>query len=97
MIPKYSIEFVTDVKKNKKNSKPNYYSTDDPVACEEFLIELLERSLPICNIRHEGLPMSRAEFDALIKRAAGNLAAKHLCISLNLKPEEEHYRFGFAA
>jgi hypothetical protein len=40
--------------------------------------------------------MEGADFDALIKRAAKNLAAKHICASLGLTPEEEHYRFGFA-
>jgi len=94
MIPKYSIEFSFDM---KKHAQPNRYSTDDPVACEEFVTELLERKFHICSICHDGLPVTRSEFDAVIKRAAGNLAAKHICASLSLKPEEEHYRFGFAA
>lgn len=94
MIPKYTIEFALHSRKHATNS---HYSTDDPVTCEDFLSELLQRGLHICSISHEGLPLGQADFDAMIKRAAGNLAARHVCASLRLKPEEEHYRFGFAA
>ena len=94
MLPKYTIEFAID---SKRNARTNHFSTDDPVACEDFLVELLERNLRVCGISHEGLPVSQVDFDAFIKRAAGNLAAKHICASLNIKPDEEHYRFGFAA
>jgi hypothetical protein len=94
MIPKYTIEFSIDV---KKHPKANCFSTDDPVACEQFLMELLERGFWVCGIKHEGLPLQRVEFDAMVKRAAGNLAAKQICASLRIKPDEEHYRFGFAA
>jgi hypothetical protein len=33
----------------------------------------------------------------MIKKAAGMLASKVICHALNISPEEEHYRFGFAA
>jgi hypothetical protein len=33
----------------------------------------------------------------MIKAAAGTLASKTICLSLGIKPEEEKYRFGFAA
>jgi hypothetical protein len=75
----------------------NHYSTDDPVACEEFVEELLERGLSIRAIKHEGVDLPRAEFDRIIKTAAGMMTSKRLCLSLGLKPEEEHFRFGFAA
>ena len=64
MLPKYTIEFAID---SKRNSRTNHFSTDDPVACEDFLVELLERNLRVCTISHEGLPMSQVDFDAFIK------------------------------
>ena len=80
----------------KKHAQTNRYSSDDPVACEEFIGELLERGYRIVEIDHEGVAVSRVDFDKLIKSAAGALAARRICASLNIKPEEEHFRFGFA-
>ena len=94
MIPKYTVEYSVAF---KKHAQTNHYSTDDPVACEEFLLELLERGFHVVNILHEGLPTSRTDFDRMIKNAGGMLAAKHICASLHIKSEEEHFRFGFAA
>ena len=94
MIPKYTIEYTTQF---RRHAQPNHYSTDDPVACEEFVEELLERGFPIRVIKHEGLDLPRHEFDRLVKNAAGMLASKHICASLGIKPEEEKYRFGFTA
>lgn len=94
MLPKYTIEYTTQF---GRHAQMNHYSTDDPVACEEFVEELLERSLRIRAIKHEGLDLPKPEFDKLIKTAAGMLASKHVCASLGIKPEEEHFRFGFAA
>jgi hypothetical protein len=36
MIPKYIIEYTAQF---KKHAQPNHHSTDDPVACEEFVEE----------------------------------------------------------
>ena len=94
MIPKYTIEYAVEF---TRHAQTNHYSTDDPVACEGFLVELLERGLKIHSIKHDGMDLSRPEFDRLIKTAAGILAGKHVCASLGIKPEEEHFRFGFAA
>lgn len=94
MLPKYTIEYSTRL---GKHTQPNHYSTDDPVACEEFVEELMEAGYPIRTIRHEGVEMPRPEFDRIVKTAAGMLASKHICASLGIKPEEEKYRFGFAA
>ena len=94
MIPKYTIEYNVAF---KKRSKANHYSTDDPIACEEFLVELLERGFRVISVQHEGVALPRVGFDKLIKTAAGILAAKHICASLSIKPEEERFRFGFAA
>ncbi len=94
MIPKYTIEYQADF---KRHAPVNHYGTDDPVACEEFLVELLERNFKICTIRHEGLELPRVEFDKMLKTAGGMFAAKRVCAALNIKPEEERFRFGFAA
>lgn len=94
MIPKYTIEYSTQF---RKHAQPSHYSTDDPVACEEFVEELLERGFSIRAIKHDGLDLSQHDFDRLVKNAAGMLASKHLCASLGIKAEEEKYRFGFTA
>ncbi len=94
MLPKYTIEYTTQF---RRHAQPNHHSTDDPVACEEFVEELLERGFAIRAIKHEGLDLQKPDFDRLVKTAAGMLASKHVCASLGIKPEEEKYRFGFTA
>jgi hypothetical protein len=94
MIPKYTIEYSVPV---RKHALASHYSTDDPVACVEFLKELLERGLRVLSLKHEGVELPRADGDKLIKTAAGMLAADRVCTSLGIRPEEEHFRFGFAA
>jgi len=94
MMPKYTIEYSAHF---KNHAQTNHYSSDDPVACEEFVDELLERGFRIKAIKHEGLDLLKQDFDKIIKTAAGMLASKRICSSLGIKPEEEHYRFGFAA
>lgn len=94
MLAKYHIEY--DVEFGRQVQR-HHYQSDDPVAVEEFLVELLERQLPIAVLRHEGVEMSRAESDRMLKTAANMLAARHLCRSLKLSAEEERFRFGFTA
>ena len=94
MLPKYTVEYTTQF---KKHPQTNHYSTDDPVACEEFVEELLERGFVIRAIKHEGVELPKQDFDKLVKTAAGMLASKRICASLGIKPEEQHYRFGFAS
>jgi hypothetical protein len=94
MLPKYTIEYSAQF---GRQSQSYHYSSDDPVACEEFLAELLERGFRIKLIRHEGLELSKPDFDKLIKTAGGMLAAKCICQSLGISTEEEHHRFGFTA
>ena len=53
--------------------------------------------MPIVRIGHEGVELSRPEFDRMIKNAAMMLVSKIICTSLDIKPEEERFRFGFAA
>ena len=94
MLPKYTVEYTAQF---RKHAHTNHYSTDDPVACEEFVEELLERGFGIRAIKHDGLDLSKHEFDRMIRNAAGMLASKHICASLGIKSEEEKFRFGFTA
>lgn len=94
MLPKYKIDYSLPF---RKQTTPNHYQTDEPVAAEEFLCELLERGFRILTIHHEGVPLSPADSDRLIKRAASMLAANHIKASLNISTEEERFRFGFSA
>ena len=94
MLPKYTVEYTVRL---RRHAPTNHYSTDDPVACEEFVEELMEAGCPIRAIMHEGVDLPQQEFDQIIKTAASMLASKHICASLGIKPEEEHYRFGFSA
>lgn len=92
MIPKYNVEYGLVF---KRHTQTFHYQTDDPVECQEFLEELLEKKFPIISVHHEGVPLNQHEFDRMIKTAAKMLAASHLCASLKLTTEEEHFRFGF--
>ena len=94
MLPKYTVEYTTQF---KKHAQPNQYGTDDPVACEEFVQELLARGLKVQDIKHDGLSLPMSEFDNLIKIAAEVLAAKQVCTSLGIDREQAHYRFGLPA
>ena len=94
MLPKYTIEYTMPFRKHANTS---HHSTDDPVACEEFVEELLERGFAIRAIKHEGVELPKHDFDRIIKTAAGMLASKHVCASLGIKADEEKFRFGFTA
>ncbi len=93
-MPKYHIEYALKVS-NRLHMQD--YTTDDPVACEEFLVSVLEHGLKLKAIRHEGMALPPKEFDEMIKAAAKTLAAKHVAQSLGLDAEQVHFRFGFAA
>jgi len=94
MLAKYHIEYAMNL---GRSAHVNHYQSDDPVAVEEFLVHVLERGYRLRAIRHEGVELSRAESDKLVKTAAGMLASRQLCVSLGIKPDEEHFRFGFTA
>lgn len=94
MIPKYTIEYGTQ---SRKHTLVRHYSTDDPVACEEFVMALLARGARILSISHEGVALSLTDFDKMIRTAASMLASERICTCLGIKPDEEHFRFGFAA
>lgn len=94
MLPKYTIEYTTQL---RQHSHTSHYSTDDPVTCEEFVAELLDLGFPIRCIKHDGVELPKAEFDRMVKTAGGILVSQRICQSLGIKPEEERFRFGFAA
>ena len=96
MLKKYSIEYSVSSRKHSPPDHQQYY-TDDPVACEEFVQELLARGMGLHAIRHDGADLPPAEFDRIVKVAAGEVAARLICTALHIKPEEERFRFGFAA
>ena len=96
MLKKYTIEYSLHFRKHSPPEHHQYF-TDDPVACEEFVQAVLEHGMGLHAIRHDGADLPKAEFDRIVKVAAGEVAAKLICASLHIKPEEEHYRFGFAA
>jgi hypothetical protein len=93
MIAKYHIEYGLEF---KRQPYPFHYKTDDPVECEEFLTELLEKKFRILDIKHEGVSLDRPEFDRMIKTAASMMAANHICASLGISVEEERFRFKFS-
>ena len=95
MIPKYHIEYAIEFGGHREPHVHDF-QTDDPVACEEFLVAVLECGLRITAIKHEGVDLTQRESDALVKNAATTLAAKHVAKSLGLNAEQVHYRFGLA-
>lgn len=94
MLAKYNIEYTVPF---KRHAQTHHYLTDDPVACEQFLFELLERKFQIGSIRHDGVELPQVEFDKMIKTAAGILASKHICAALDIDSVEAHHRFGSPA
>jgi hypothetical protein len=96
MLKQYAVEYSL---RFRKHSPPDlhFYYTDDPIACEAFVQELLEKGMGIHSIKHEGADLPPAEFDRIVKVAAAGIASERICASLNIKPEEERYRFGFTA
>ncbi len=96
MLAKFTIEYSAAARKHSPPPHEFHY-TDDPVVCEEFIQDLLLRGMGIHAIKHEGSDLPRVEFDHMLKVAAAAVASRLICTSLNIKPEEEHFRFGFAA
>ncbi len=94
MIPKYKIEFGI---KMRDHLISHHHETEDPVSCQEFLAGLLKNHFIIRDIKHEGVSLTPKEFNRLVKNAANVVASEMICASLDIKPEEEKYRFGFAA
>ncbi len=81
----------------RKHSHTTHFTTDDPVAAEEFVEELLERGFAIRAIKHDGQDLPPRQFDRVIRTAAELLASQRICASLGIKADEEQNRFGFSA
>ena len=94
ILPKYHVEYSLEFKHHQEKYD---YRTDDSVACETFLADLIERKIRIVAIMHDGVAVSETQFVQLIKAAAGIVAARHICASLDEDYEAVHHRFGFAA
>lgn len=93
MLAKYKIDYSVQI---RQDAHASHHLTDDPVGATEFLSELLERGFRVLAIHHDGVALSRPEFDRMLKSAANLLAARRLCQSLGISTEEERYRFGFS-
>jgi hypothetical protein len=91
MLSKYKIEYSIPF---SGHEQPQHHLTDDPVACEEFLSELLERNFKIRAVLHDGVALPEAEFDSLIKKAAVMLGTKHISNSLGIDIGDAFHRFG---
>ncbi len=94
MLAKYKIDYAIPF---PRHDQPHHFLTNDPVACEEFLTELLERGFKITGILHEGVALPKVDSDRMIKTAAGVLTTKRICHSLNIDTAEAHHRFGSPA
>jgi hypothetical protein len=94
MLAKYKIDYSIPF---KRHIQSQHHITDDPVACEAFLVELLERGFRIDGISHDGVALPPHEFDRMVKTAAGMLAARHISASLGIDSVEAHRRFGSPA
>jgi hypothetical protein len=91
MLAKYKIEYAIPFSDHEQQQQ---HLADEPVACEEFLSELLERSFKIHAVLHEGVALPEAEFDSLIKKAAVMLGTRHISRSLGIDMGDAFHRFG---
>jgi hypothetical protein len=96
MLKKYTIEYSLHFRKHSPPEHHQYF-TDDPVACEEFVQSLLERGMGLHAIKYDGADLPKGDFDRIVKVAAAEVASRLICTSLHIKPDEERFRFGFAA
>lgn len=94
MSSRYDVEYAMPGRGIRRARK---FETDDPVACETFLAEALEKGYKIQSIQHDGMPLQGTRFDSMIKTAAGLMTQNHLCKSLDVDNVEAHYRFGCPA
>jgi hypothetical protein len=96
MLKPYTVEYSFQFRKHSPPPQHEFYA-DDVVEVEAFIQDLLVKGMGIHAIKHEGGNVPKAEFDRIVKVAAGEVAAKLICTSLHIKPDEERFRFGFAA
>lgn len=53
MLAKYSVEFTISFRSHQIT---HHYRTDDPIALEEFIVELLEKGYYVETVLREGIP-----------------------------------------
>jgi hypothetical protein len=94
MLSKFTIDYVVFP---QHNTRVRTHRTDDPVEAEEFLMHLLLGHADIKAIRHEGVELTKHQFDRMIKIAAERVMSEMLCDSLNVDASDIKSRFGFAA
>jgi hypothetical protein len=94
MLAKFSIDYVMFPQHNQCVSN---HPTDDPVEAEEVLMHLLLSQAQIKAIRHDGVALTRHQFDRMLKIAAERIVSELLIESLHIDAEEVKDRFGFAA
>jgi hypothetical protein len=94
MIATYTVEYS---QRFHSHLQVSHYFSDDPVTCEAFIAELLERGLQIRAIRHNGVDLAPGEFDRFVRIGASKMASDRICSSLGIKTDEEHFRFGFTS
>ena len=90
----YEVEYSSG---NRGDAAIQRHKTDDPVACEMFLSDLLEKGKKIHDVLRDGKPLGQHAFDGMIKSAAGMMTQEHVCKSLDVDSVEAHYRFGVPA
>lgn len=96
MLKPYSVEYSLQFRKHSPPQRHEFFA-GDVVEVETFIQELLAHGMGLHAIKHEGADVPKSEFDRVVKLAAGVVAAKLICASLHIKPDEERFRFGFAA
>lgn len=94
MLTKFAIDYVILPQHNKQVST---HFTDDPIAAEEFLMQLLLSAAQIKEIRHDGVVVSAHQYNRLLKTAAERIASSLLRTSLGIDSVAVKDRFGFAA
>ena len=72
MLAKNKVEYAVPF---RRHDQAHQHLTNDPVECEEFLAELLERGYKITNNLHEGVALPRLEFDRMINRRCAHVPA----------------------
>lgn len=91
MLSKYKVTYDIDPHGKMPAS---HFITDDPIACETFLTDLLDRKLHIREIAHEGVALPPKQSDEMLRSAVLQLASHHVCASLKISSDEAHVRFG---
>lgn len=93
MLNKLAIEYSDS---HRSKAAVRTHRTDDPIEAEDFLMQLLACGAKIQTIKHEGIALSRPQFDRMLKVASERLAAQLLRCSLEVDAAEVKHRFGFA-